>query len=150
MEKILENGTKVLVFEYIHEWGLNQDMEHYIRGTIIQSEMSEDLSYHGSPWNVINYTVLGEDGYEYFGNYGEHVLGNSFYLTEEDYIHYLNSKLKENDPQKLEEMIKNVRTEGEQEEKKTKKLALSPMMPRNYNSAERAKIREREKEILTK
>ena len=92
MEKILENGTEVLIFNYISGWGLEQDMEHYIRGTIIKSEMSEDLSYHGSPWNVINYTVLGEDGIEYFGNYGKHTLGRNFFMTEEDYIELCKQK----------------------------------------------------------
>ena len=119
MEKIIENGTEVLIFKYTSGCGLNQDMKHYIRGTIIKSVMSEDLSYHGSPWNVINYTVLGEDEIEYFGNYGNHTLGNSFFMTEEDYICYLNRKIKhnkekiieiENENSELEELIKNTKT----------------------------------------
>lgn len=123
MEKILENGTEVLIFNYISEWGLKQDMEHYIRGTIIKSEMSEDLSYHGSPWNVINYTVLGEDEIEYFGNYRKHTLGSNFFMTEEDYIYYLNSQIEFNNEEILElkeknneliEMIKKVKTKSKQ------------------------------------
>ena len=129
MEKALENGTKVLIFKYISGWGLNQDMEHYIRGTIIKSEISEDLSYHGSPWNVINYTVLGEDGAEYFGNYGHHTLGCSFFMTEEDYICYLNRKIEinkekilkiANENKKLEKIINNTKKGKQKVLSKTK------------------------------
>ena len=35
MEKALENGTEVLIFKYISGWGLDQDMNHYIKGIII-------------------------------------------------------------------------------------------------------------------
>ena len=42
--------------------------------------------------NVISYTVLGEDGNEYFGNYGSHVLGDSFFMTKEDYADMLVQK----------------------------------------------------------
>lgn len=123
MEKILENGTEVLIFNYISGWGLNQDIEHYIRGTVVKSELSDDLSYHGSPWNVINYTVLGEDENEYFGNYGSHTLGTSYFMTEDDYISLLNrtilyneEKIKEieNENKKLLEMIKNTKVRGKQ------------------------------------
>lgn len=123
MEKMLENGTEVLIFKYISGWGLNQDIKHYIRGTIIKSEMSKDLSHHGSPWNVINYTVLGEDEIEYFGNYGNHTLGDSFFMTDEDYICYLNRKIElnkekiieiENENSELEELIKNAKAKVKQ------------------------------------
>ncbi len=122
MDKILENGTEVLIFNYI-SGGLYKDMEHYIRGNIIKSEMSDDLSYHGSPWYVVNYTVLGEDGNEYFGNYGEHTLGDNYFMTEEDYINYLKGSIQINNERilkikeennELEEMIKKVKTKGKQ------------------------------------
>ena len=123
MEKILENGTEVLILNYISGWGLNQDIEHYIRGIIVKSEISDDLSYHGSPWNVIYYTVLGEDEKEYFGNYGHHTLGNSFFMTEDDYVAFLNRKISLNEERileveienkKLKEMIKNTKIKGKQ------------------------------------
>ena len=126
MEQILENGTEVLIFKYIPGLGLEQDMKQYIKGTIIKSEMSEDLSYHGSPWYVTNYTVLGEDGMEYFGNYGNCVIGSSYFMTEEDYISYLIRKIElnnaiiteiENENEELEEIITNIRTQSKQEVK---------------------------------
>ena len=119
MEKALENGTEVLIFKHVYICGLDQYIEQYIRGIVIKSELSRDLSYHGSPWYVINYTVLGEDGVEYFGNYLRPTLGNSFFMTEEDYVYYLNDKIASNEEkilkiknenQKIEKIIKKVKT----------------------------------------
>ena len=83
----IENGTKVLIF---HRYEREKEyMSEFIQGEVIKSELSDDLSHHGSPWNVTNYTVLGEDGKEYFGNYRHPTLGDYFFLTIKDYIIYL-------------------------------------------------------------
>ena len=117
MNKELNIGEEVLIFRYIPEWGINQDFENYIIGNIVKSEMSADLSYHGSPWCIMNYTVLGEDGKEYFGNYMTPNIGNSFFMTREDYIHYLKRKIASNqekilkineENKRIKEMIENV------------------------------------------
>ena len=96
MSKILSVGDEVLVFRYVSTWGPKQDYEHYIKGTIISSELSDDLSYHGSSWNEMTYTVLGEDGYTYFGNYMYPILGSSFFLTGSDYTSYLENQISSN------------------------------------------------------
>ena len=93
MNKELNIGEEVLIFRYIPEWGLNQDFEHYIIGNVVKSETSSNLSYHGSPWCTMNYTVLGEDGKKYFGNYINPTLGNSFFMKQEDYIYCLERKI---------------------------------------------------------
>ena len=117
MKKELEIGDEVFIFQYIHEWGINQNYEHFIKGKVIRKELSNDLSYHGSPWYVENYTVLGEDGITYFGNYKHPTLGNSFFMTQEDYIHYLERKISNNQEKilvideenhKIRAMIENV------------------------------------------
>lgn len=132
MDKELNVGDEVLIFNYIREWGINQDDEHYIKGSIVKSEMSDDLSYHGSPWYVINYTVLGEDGTIYFGNYKYPTLGNSFFMTQEDYIHYLERKIANNqekilelnkENQKNKAMIENVQKRETNQD--IKKLVLA-------------------------
>ena len=87
-KKIYDNGTEVLIFKYIREWGIDQDYNHYKKGKIIKSEISEDLSYHGSSWHVVKYTVLSEDGIEYYGNYGRPTIGNCFIMTRIDYMLY--------------------------------------------------------------
>lgn len=120
MDKELNIGDEVLIFKYITEWGLHQDYEHFIKGIIVKSEISDDLSYHGSPWYKMNYTVLGEDGKKYFGNYKHPHLGNSFFMTKEDYIYYLKNKLINNkekileittENKKIQEMINSIQME---------------------------------------
>ena len=129
--EILNIGDEVLIFKYIQEWGIDQDYEHYIKGYIVKRKMSDDLSYHGSSWNVINYTVIGEDGKEYFGNYKNPTLGNCFFMTQEDYIYYLKRKITRNKEKILEinkknqviqKMIENVQIEKNQ--KSLKKLYI--------------------------
>ena len=121
MDKELNIDDEVLIFKYIPEWGLHQDYEHFIKGNIIKSEISDDLSYHGSPWYKMNYTVLGEDGKQYFGNYKHPHLGNSFFMTKEDYIYFLKNKLKNNkekilkittENKKIQEMINSIQMIG--------------------------------------
>ena len=119
MEKMVyENGTDVLIFNYVPYWKKEQNYDSYIRGKIIDSELSDDLSYHGSSWQVVNYTVLGEDGNKYYGNYKDPVIGDSFFMTDEDYITFLKGKIKSNedvmlkmyeDNKRIKEMIENVK-----------------------------------------
>ena len=127
MDETLNIGDEVLIFKYIREWGINQDDEHYIKGIVLKSKMSDDLSYHGSPWCVMNYTVLGEDGKEYFGNYRNPNLGDSFFMTQVDYINYLERKIARNEEKileinkknkKIQKMIENVQKKGTHETKK--------------------------------
>ena len=82
MEKIIPNGTEVLIFKYIREWGPNQDDENYTVGTIQSSKTSDDLSVHGSPYYVQIYEVLGTDGKKYIGTYGTGLIGNSFFIHQ--------------------------------------------------------------------
>ena len=97
MKKIIPNGTEVLIFKYIREWGPNQDEENYNIGIIESSEESDDLSYHGSPWYEQIYTVIDKDGKKYIGCYGSGLLGNSYFRTKEDHIRLLEAKIKWND-----------------------------------------------------
>ena len=135
MDEELNIGDEVLIFRYIREWGINQDYEHYTRGNVVKSEISDDLSYHGSPWCVMNYTVLGENGTLYFGNYKHPSLGNSFFMTQEDYIHYLERKIANNqekileinkENKKIQQMIESVKIKSLKQKSskliKTKKI----------------------------
>ena len=136
MDKELNIGDEVLIFKYITEWGLHQDYEHFIKGIIVKSEISDDLSYHGSPWYKMNYTVLGEDGKKYFGNYKHPHLGNSFFMTKEDYIYYLKNKLINNkekileittENKKIQEMINSIQMDDKHillDEYKNKKVKV--------------------------
>lgn len=93
MEKIIPNGTEVLIFKYIREWGPNQDDENYVVGFVQSSKTSDDLSVHGSSHYVQIYEVLGNDGNKYIGTYGNGLIGNSFFRTKEDHIEVLKRKI---------------------------------------------------------
>lgn len=89
-KKIFENGTEVLIFKDIKG---RQDTENFIKGTILSSEISDNLSYQESSLNVMNYKVLGEDGRIYVGTMNQY---DSFLMTKESYIDYLNNKIIDN------------------------------------------------------
>ena len=84
-EKIIENGTEVLVFS---KYG-NPTMPK-LKGIIVNSKDSGDLSQHGSPWSLQVYFVLGDDRITYFGTYGGSVIGDYYFRTKQNYIDYLN------------------------------------------------------------
>ena len=81
-EIIIPNGTKVLIFS---KYGYSTKPR--MKGVIVDSEDSGDLSEHGSPWSVQIYEVLGDDGITYICG----SIGDYYFRTEQDYIKYLNS-----------------------------------------------------------
>ena len=106
-KKILPVGTEVLVFKYIREHGPSNDKINYIKGVVMSRKDSNDLSQHGSPWYEQVYTVLGEDGKEYYGTYGNGLLGNAFFRTIDDHIDCLESRMLLNN-----EKIENLRNDN--------------------------------------
>lgn len=107
--EIIPNGTEVLIFKYVREWGPYQDDENYIIGTVQSSKISDDLSCHGSSWYEQIYEVLGEDGKIYCGNYGAGWIGNSFFRTKEGHISVLKSRINNNEQEILKLKEKNDR-----------------------------------------
>ena len=105
MEDLVKNKTEVLVFKYAYGRGPNQDMIHYIKGKVVESKLSHDLSIHGSCHYENIYTVLGEDGTYYRGTYRTAWIGNYFILTISDYIKYLEQSISLNN-EKIEMMKK--------------------------------------------
>ena len=96
-QDIKPNGSEVLIFRHIEgKKPYEQNDEEYIKGRILSSDWS-------SSWMM--YTVLGEDGNTYYGNYGRRIIGDSYFLTREDYIRYLESKIEkiEEEKEMLEE-----------------------------------------------
>lgn len=124
MEKQLNIGDEVLIFNYIPEWSPNQDMTRYKIGHVIEKKLSHDLSYHGSPWCVMNYTIIGNDGRKYFGNYIHPTLGDSFFMKEEDYIEYLKQEIiyKQNKIYEIQKEIIEIQERIESVQEKEKRL----------------------------
>ena len=109
-EKIIPNKTEVLIFsKYGHK------TKPIMKGIIVNSKDSGDLSVHGSSWSVQIYEVLGDDGVKYFGTQ-EDGFYDYYFRTRENYVDYLNqlinhnndeiNKLKEKNKE-LKELIKN-------------------------------------------
>ena len=93
MEKILQYDEEVLIFKVSN----NMKEDKYIKGKVISSRESEDLSHHGSPWYEEIYDVRGEDGYIYTGTYNRDIIGEGiFFRTPEDHINYLQEKINKN------------------------------------------------------
>lgn len=141
MDKIISNGTEVLIFsESKNNDSKILEKKKSIKGVIISSKKSEDLSYHGSPWYEQIYKVLGEDGKEYTGTYGKGSVfnGNMFFRTKEHQIYVLNLKISKNKEEilklkeKNDEYLKKIailenelKQQSQNEPVKTKKLTLS-------------------------
>lgn len=93
MEKILQYDEEVLIFKVSN----NMKENEYIKGTVISSRESEDLSHHGSPWYEEIYDVRGEDGHIYTGTYNRDIIGKGiFFRTPEDHINHLQEKINKN------------------------------------------------------
>ncbi len=105
MRDVIENGEEVLIF---HESGSCRDIKKFIKGKVINSYDSDDLSWHGSPWYVKIYDVLGENGQEYTCTYG-HALNfiTSYCIkTVDDYLACVQYTMRDN-KNKIEEIRKH-------------------------------------------
>ena len=115
MEKeILRNGDEVLVFSSYNTYDSLVDSD-YIEGVVESSINSEDMSYHGSPWYVRIYTVIGADGKTYKAT--KKGLIGDYLMTKDEYSKYLkdriavnNSKISElkNTNLKIKQKIKSL------------------------------------------
>ena len=120
MDKIISNGTEVLIFsENKNNDSKILEKKKSIKGVIISSKKSEDLSYHGSPWYEQIYIVLGDNGKTYEATYGSanSLIGNVYILTVDHYIKYINHLIEENN-KKMIGKIEEVLVEGISEKKK--------------------------------
>lgn len=105
MDKIIPNGTEVLIFNYRLNQRPKIDEELYVKGIVESSEIleEEDEIIQGKPWRKRFYKVLGEDNDIYYATYGFDVRGSHFIRTVEDHINHIKNKIKSN-----EEEIKNL------------------------------------------
>lgn len=93
MDKILPNGTEVFIFNNRRIEG--NDYE-YTKGVVVSSELSDDLSRHGSPWYEQIYTVIDEEGKKYRGCHGQGVSGDSYFRTPSEQVEFLQYQIERN------------------------------------------------------
>lgn len=138
MDKIISNGTEVLIFSE----NKNNDSKilgkkRPIKGVIISSRKSEDLSYHGSPWYEQIYIVLGDNGKTYEATYGSanSLIGNIYILTIDHYIEYINYLIEENNKKMIDLQTNNERLREEltyfNETPESRKNKVSNYLPSN-------------------
>lgn len=96
MDKIIQPGTEVLIFNYNPNWGPKQDEELYIKGIVESSEILEEPTMHGSPWMIRFYKVIGEDNDIYYGTYDVNIKGSHYFRTIPDHIDKVKHKIKDN------------------------------------------------------
>ena len=103
MEKnrMLNEGTEVYIFSNLN----SLDVEKAKKGIIKSMFIPTALIMHGDPGAYIIYKVVGEDEKIYCGCYGCPNVKENFFLTEEDYFDYLESKAAMNNA-KINEMIR--------------------------------------------
>lgn len=126
-KKLIENGTEVLIFEYIKGMGPNQNEEHFIKGTIKACRTTNNLSYYDGYWYEAIYEVLGNDGNTYIGPYGNIGIGDSFFRTKEDHIKALQRKISKNEEETIKLQEQNI------EYKKQIELILSNLQEKDEN-----------------
>ena len=101
MENRIPEGTEVLIFRYVGSMGPYQDNFHFKKGIIESCMEIEELTYtRDLPKKRFFYTVLGEDGKRYRGNYGTGNIGSNFFRTAEDYDTFLANELQRLEEQK--------------------------------------------------
>lgn len=106
MNEVVQNGEIVFVFTGFASPSERDDTK-YIKGKVISSQQSDDLSYHGSSWYVQIYKVLLENGQTVTCTEGSpySFISNHFFRTAENYLHVINYDVSENN-KKISELKK--------------------------------------------
>lgn len=60
MDKIIPNGTEVLIFYDFKGQSRGANEREFVKGVVVNSRESNDLSYHGSAWYEQIYNVIDE------------------------------------------------------------------------------------------
>ena len=109
MEERLKNGEEVLIFRNVSDI-YEQNENEFIKGTIIDSFMSKNLSYNKKPFYVWIYKVCGEDHKIYECANGMIIYGTDYMMRPIDYLKKIRSMLLDNhhEIERLEEINKSL------------------------------------------
>lgn len=97
MDKIIPNGEEVLLFresQDIHHKNVNKTK--YIKGVVVSSRDSENLSYHGSEWYERIYTIIDDEGKSYEATYNRAYIGPFYIRTIKEHIVNLRETIQDN------------------------------------------------------
>lgn len=97
MDKIIPNGEEVLLFHKIQDiHHRNVNKTKYIKGVVISSRYSENLSYHGSEWYERIYTVIDDEGKSYEATHNIAYIGPFYIRTIKEHIVNLREAIQDN------------------------------------------------------
>lgn len=96
MDKIIQNGTEVLIFYDFKGLGRGSNERDFVKGVVVSSRESNDLSYHGSAWYEQIYNVVDENGRNYEATYGNAYVGSFFIRTIEHHMAMIKSRISDN------------------------------------------------------
>ena len=137
-EQVYQNGTEVFILKYV-AGKKRQDLKKYIKGTIVDSELSGNVALYGNPFNVTNYKVLGEDGVYYLGNMGNRVLYDQYFMTRDMYKNALMSMMQSKQEEKvamIQSIDQDIKSLSEILEKLTsEKKQQEPEVPKQYSKS---------------
>ena len=97
MDKIIPNGEEVLLFresQDIHHRNVNKTK--YIKGVVVSSKDSENLSYHGSEWYERIYTIIDDEGKSYEVTHNIAYIGPFYIRTIKEHIVNLREAIQDN------------------------------------------------------
>ena len=97
MDKIIPNGEEVLLFresQDIHHRNVNKTK--YIKGVVVSSKDSENLSYHGSEWYERIYTIIDDEGKSYEATHNIAYIGPFYIRTMKEHIVNLREAIQDN------------------------------------------------------
>lgn len=109
MEERLMNGEEVLIFRNASDI-YEQCESDFIKGYIIYSYKSKNLSYNKKPYYIWIYRVMGEDNMEYECANGMIIYGTDYMMRPIDYLKKVRSMLVNNvnEINRLEEINKSL------------------------------------------
>ena len=123
----LQERQEVLIFVQNPNKSLSQIEEPIGKGMVIRNELSDDMSYHGSPTYYRIYTVVDENGKYYKGTYmfSSSGCGDYFFKTEGEHKNYLEFMIRQNEEkiQKAQNNIKDLEERLKQYEKNMETMA---------------------------
>lgn len=91
MEQIIENGTEVLIFNYVDISNIKSNYNKYIIGNVKNYNEKYESAYKKV------YEIIGEDGKIYYASHKYPKQGIPFYIrTREEHINSLNDYLTSN------------------------------------------------------
>ena len=96
MDKIIPNGEEVLIFYDFKGQSRGANEREFVKGVVVNSRESNDLSYHGSAWYEQIYNVIDENGRNYEATYGNAYVGSFFIRTIEHHMSVIKSKIADN------------------------------------------------------